>query len=107
MLHKHELNYDLLEGDIAFAPVTVKDNFVMIQVDYQDIDANDVTVELEQAAYHSGKFDIIANSRVNLDPAKSSHTYNIAGVADGVLIRVVLRTGSATSGIINYLIYLY
>lgn len=107
MLHKHETNYELIDGDNVFAAVKVQASNVLIQLDYEGIDATDVTVELEQSPNTKCKWDVVNDSQVTLDPNKLSHTYNIAGIASGVLLRIVLKTGTATTGILNSIIYLY
>ena len=106
MLHKHVLKYEIATGDIDFHSIQVHENHVMIQVDYKDLVASDVTLELEQSTEEHGKFDLVNRSLITLNPSKLSHTWNIAGFAKHIFIRVVLKKGTATAGMINAISYL-
>jgi hypothetical protein len=107
MLHKHVEDYLLVGGSKVFDAVQIRDCNCMIQVDYDDLIASDVIMELEQSISRHGKFDKLNSSTITLDPSKTSHTWNIAGFAKGIYIRVILSTGSAAEGIINFIAYLY
>ena len=107
MLHKHLVNYAIADGDKAFDCVQVKEPNVVIQLDYQDIVATDVTVELEQAVTAQSKFDAVESSLFTLYPGKTSHSWNLSGFAIGLFLRVVVRKGTAVAGTINFIHILY
>lgn len=78
---------------------------VAVRVAYEDIDADDVTMKLVQS-FDGENFNDIENSEVTIDSSKPSHMWNIAGYADGLIIRPSFAGGSATDGTITDIEYL-
>ena len=100
-------DYSIADGNHNFDAQQIDSNNAMIQVDYTDLEAEDVTLSLEQAISPGASFTQVPESLVTVNPAKTSHSWNLTGVARGIYIRVALTKGTAAAGTIDRISYLY
>jgi len=99
-------NYSIANGNKNFDAVQIEGHNAFIQVNYVNIVASNVTLELEQAVAPGANFDAIAGSLQTVNPAKASHSWNITGIAKGIYLRVVAKKGSAAAGTISSINFL-
>ena len=100
-------DYSIADGNMNFDAVQINESNALIAVNYSDIAASDVTLELEQAISPSATFSSVQNSTVTVDPTKTMHSWNISGLAKGLFLRVVAKKGSAVVGTIDSINYLF
>jgi len=94
-------NYPLTSGDKTFDGIRLynlnKD--CTIQINYSDIDADDVRVEIE-TSLDGVNFSSLLEATWLLDKTRPSHTFKILGLVTSY-VRVKLTVGSATTGTID------
>lgn len=108
------LNYDMTGGDHVFDPIYLEDvvTSLSIQVEYEDMSANDATLEFLQSL-DKKNFDTIVDSAgksaiVTLDGSNSAKTatLNIYGFKIS-LIKPILLKNAVNTGIIKTITILY
>jgi hypothetical protein len=97
-------NYSIAGGDTLFQAVQLEEAAAAIQIQYSGINSADVELYLEQSI-DNVNFNAVPGSNVILDQTKPSHLFNLTG-KKGLFIRVGLKAGTATAGIIDTILYL-
>ena len=98
--------YAIAGGDHNFDAVQTNHDNVIIQVVYSGIVVSDVTLELHESVTGSN-FDLVEDSAIVVDQAKTSHSWNVRGLVRGIFLRVKVAKGTATAGTINVINFLY
>jgi len=97
-------DYSIADGNTTFDSVQAESDKLNIQVHYEDVDADDVKLSLEQSL--TATFDDVENSEQLVDKSADSHTYNMINTKPGQFVRVKLEKGSAIAGTITKINYL-
>ena len=100
-----EVNHLITAGAIEFAPVKSSAKCVGVQIDYEDLDTEDVNLSIRQSN-NDRQFNVITGASKALQSALPSHTFTLINVVADEL-RMVFDPGTATTGIIKRIIWIF
>jgi len=92
--------YAIATGDHDFEAMQATGNLCMITTEISGLNAADASVELHQSI-DSVEWGLVPDSPQTLAVGQTSHQWNLAGVVRGAFLRVSLKKGTATAGIVN------
>ena len=91
--------YAIATGSCNFASMKAK-GYTVIVAELSDISAEDNKLKLQQSIDESCWADV-PSSEQTLQPAQTSHSWNISGYPRGMYFRVVLTAGTAEAGSVD------
>lgn len=95
-----EPNYNISAGDYAFATLQSMGARNTLCVVLAGLNTNDASVEVEQSVDDSN-WGLYPGSKQMLAAGQTNHQWNISGLPGGIFLRVYLRKGTATAGVIQ------
>ena len=100
-----DVNHQISAGSIEFAPVKSSAKCVGVQINYEGLDTEDVSLSIQQSQ-DDREFQVITGASKALQSALPSHKFTLINVVTDEM-KVVLDIGTATTGIIKRSIWIF
>ena len=100
-----KVNHLITAGAIEFAPVIANSKCNSVQVNYRNLDTEDVNISIQQTN-DDRQFNVIKNASKSLESALPSHTITLVDIT-AEQFKIVMDPGTASTGIIDEIIWVF